>query len=173
MAVGISVCLVIFILIQFEKSFDHFHAKKDRIYRVLTEYHHADAANIFYGKGVPRALPAGVKNTFPQIEQLAPVYGDYDVQFQIPNENGEAAKKFKEEGGVFFTVPSFFDIFDFPLLAGNPATALKEPNTAILSKEIAEKYFGDWRLAMGKTIKRNNQETLKITGILQNHSCQH
>src|SRR3954465_9218804 len=53
LAVGIAVCLMIFIIIQFHSSYDNFHAKKDRIYRVLTEYHHADAPDIFYGAGVP------------------------------------------------------------------------------------------------------------------------
>ncbi len=50
LAVGIAVCMMIFIIIQFQTSFDNFHANKDRIYRVLTEYHHADDANIAYGK---------------------------------------------------------------------------------------------------------------------------
>ena len=65
LAVGIAVCVMIFIIIQFQTSFDNFHSKKDRIYRVLTEYHHADAANIFYGKGVPYPMPEGLKATFP------------------------------------------------------------------------------------------------------------
>src|SRR3982750_4900998 len=80
LAVGIAVCVMIFIIIQFQTSFDNFHSKKDRIYRVLTEYHHADAANIFYGKGVPQPLPYAVKSTFPQIDKLAIVYGEYNSQ---------------------------------------------------------------------------------------------
>ena len=74
-------------------------------------------------------------------------------------------KKFKEEQGVFFTESSLFDIFDFKWLAGSPAS-LKNINSAVLTKTIAEKYFGDWQFAMGKTIKWNNQDPLKITGIL-------
>ena len=54
LAVGIAVCLIIFIVIQFQTSFDNFHTKKDRIYRVLTEYNHAEAANT--GKDVPHEL---------------------------------------------------------------------------------------------------------------------
>ena len=59
LSVGIAVCMMIFIIIQFLTSFDNFHAKKDRVYRVLTEYHHEDGANISYGKDVPFPMTAG------------------------------------------------------------------------------------------------------------------
>src|SRR5690349_18357535 len=114
MAVGIAVCMMIFIIIQFHKSFDDFHPKKDRIYRVLTEYHHADAANISYGKDVPFPLPAGLKAAFPQIEQVAPIFASHDDQLLIPDSNGTGVKTFKEHNGLFFTEPSFFTMFDFP-----------------------------------------------------------
>ncbi len=152
MAVGIAVCMMIFIIIQFHTSFDGFHSKKDRIYRVLTEYHHADAANIPYGKNVPFPLPTGLKTAFPQLEQVAPVYSSHNDQFQVFDANGNPVKNFKEQSGVFYTNPSFFNIFDFPLLAGSYAS-LKDPNNVLLTKEIAETYFGDWKRAMGKTIK--------------------
>src|SRR6476661_1098398 len=152
LAAGIAVCMMIFIIIQFQTSFDNFHAKKDRIYRVLTEYHHADAANIAYGKGVPFPLPAGLKTTFPQLEQVAPIYASHNDQLQPLDVNGIPEKNFKEQSGVFYTEPSFFKIFDFPLLAGSYAS-LKDPNNVLLTKEIAETYFGDWKTAIGKTIK--------------------
>ena len=94
---------------------------------------------------------------------MATIYSEYNDQVLVLNENGQPVKKFKEEKGVFFTEPSFFDIFDFPLLAGNAYTALKDPIMHLLTKEIAEKYFGDWKTAMGKTIKWNNNDVLKIT----------
>jgi len=166
LALGIAICIVIFSLIRFESSFDNFHSKKDRIYRVLTEYHHADASEIFYGYGVPRPMPAALRSNFSQLEKVAPIYTEGNDQILVLNEAGEAVKKFKEEKGVFFTETSFFQIFDFPFLAGNPSTALRNPNDAILTKEIAEKYFGNWKNAMGKSIKRNNEDVLKITGIL-------
>ena len=143
--------MMIFIIIQFQTSFDNFHAKKDRIYRVLTEYHHADAATISYGKDVPFPMPAGLKTAFPQIEQVAPIFASQNDQLLIPDNNGTTVKTFKEQQGVFFTEPSFFKIFDFPLLAGS-YESLKDPNNVLLTKEIAEKYFGDWKTAMGKTI---------------------
>jgi putative ABC transport system permease protein len=165
LATGIAVCLVIFLVIRFETSFDNFHQKKDRVYRVLTEYHHADSKDIFYGRGVPFAVPGSLQSSFTQIEEVAPVYADYNVQLNIVNNNGVTERKFKEERGIFYASPAFFKIFDFPLLSGSYAS-LKDPNNALLSKESAEKYFGDWKQAIGKTIKINNRQTLKVTGVL-------
>ncbi len=165
LAVGIAVCLVMFVIIQYHTSFDNFHSKKDNIYRVLTEYHHADAADVFYGHGVPFAMPKGLKSNFPQVEKVAAIYVDHDDQILVLNDNNEPVKKFKEADGVFLTEPSFFSMFDFPLLDGSSAS-LKDPGNTLLTKEIAEKYFGSWQNAMGKTIKWNNGEMLRVTGIL-------
>jgi ABC-type antimicrobial peptide transport system permease subunit len=152
LAVGIAVCLMIFIIIQFQTSFDNFHPKKDRVYRVLTESHHADAATITYGKNVPFPMPTGLKTAFPQLEQVAPIYASHNDELQVLDGNGTPVKNFKEQSGVFYTSPSFFSMFNFPLLAGS-YESLKDPNNVLLTKEIAETYFGDWKAAMSKTIK--------------------
>lgn len=173
LAVGIAVCMTIFIIIQFQTSFDNFHSGKDRIYRVLTEYHHADAATVSYGKDVPFPMPAGLTKAFPELEQVAPVFASHDDQLLIPGDNGTTMNTFKENRGVFFTSPSFFKMFDFPLLAGS-YESLNDPNNVLLTKETAEKYFGNWKTAMGKTIKleaggyifEHGTEVLKVSGIL-------
>ena len=152
LAVGIAVCMMIFIIIQYQTSFDNFHVKKDRVYRVLTESHHADAGNVSYAKNVPFPMPAGLKAEFPQLEQIAPVYASHNDELQVLDANGTPVKNFKEQSGVFYTSPSFFSMFSFPLLAGS-YESLKDPNNVLLTKEIAETYFGDWKTAMGKTIK--------------------
>ena len=170
LAVGIAVCLAIFLIIQFELSFDNFHKNKSRIYRILTELHDADG--IRHSRGVPFPLPTAMHNDFPLLKSSA-VYSGGDDQIVIPNEtNGATLKKFKEEDGVFFVEPTFFEIFDFPLLAGD-YRSLKDPNTVIVTKETAERYFGDWRQAINKPIKINgnnfygkNNNLYKITGIL-------
>jgi len=173
LAVGIAVCLLIFIIIQYQTSFDTFHPKKDRAWRVLTEYHPAGNANITFAKSVPYPLPVALQKRFPEIETVAPVFASHNDELLIPGDNSTIIKKFKEEHGIFFTTPSFFTIFNFPLLAGSYAS-LKDPNTVLLTKEIAEKYFGDWKQAMGKTIKLqsggfmfdHSTDVLKVTGIL-------
>jgi len=171
LAVGIAVCMMIFIIIQFQTSFDNFHSKKDRIYRVLTEYHNGDAANT--GKDVPIPMPEGLRTTFAQIEQVATVWASHNDNLLIPDNNGKTIKTFKEDKGVFFTGPSFFKMFDYPLIAGS-FESLKDPNNVLLTKEIAEKYFGAWETAMGKTINlkaggslfSHGTDVLKVSGIL-------
>jgi putative ABC transport system permease protein len=152
LAVGIAVCMIIFMIIQFQTSFDNFHSKKDRIYRVLTESHHAESGTISYEKNVPFPMPAGLKTAFPQLEQVAPVYASHNDELQVLDDNGTPLKNFKEQSGVFYTSPSFFSMFHFPLLAGS-YESLKDPGNVLLTKEIAETYFGDWKTAVGKTIK--------------------
>ena len=177
LAVGIAVCLIIFIIIQFQTSFDDFHSKKDRIYRVLTEYHHADAAIVSYGKNVPFPMPEGLRKAFPQLEQITSVYASHNDELQVLDANGTPVKNFKEQSGVFYTDPSFFNIFNFPLLEGSYAS-LKDPFNVLLTKEIAETYFGEWKTAIGKNIKLTGTYSigaglfqfppivLKVSGIL-------
>ncbi len=177
MAVGIAVCLIIFIIIQFHTSFDNFHAKKDRVFRLLTENHHAGSGNVTYARNVPFPMPTALNTAFPQLEQIAPVYASHNDELQVLDNNGTATKNFKEQTGVFYTTPSFFNMFNFPLLAGS-YESLKDPNNVLLTKEIAATYFGDWQQAMGKTIKITGYysmgaglfqypaNTLKVSGVL-------
>ena len=162
---GIAVCAVMFLIIQFHSSYDNFHTKKDRIYRVLTEYHHNDSKDFFYGHAVPAAFPKALKTSFTEIEEVAPILSDQNDQVALLDAGNQITKKLKEATGIFYTNPSFFKIFDFPLLAGSYET-LKDPNNVLLTKETAEKYYGNWKAALGKTIKINNTDIVKVTGIL-------
>lgn len=164
---GIAICLIIFVLIQFHTSFDNFHTKKDRIYRLLTEYHHSDSKEIFYGKGVSWAVPQFLKQYVPNLQEVAPVFNARQEQMQVLNAEGQVIKKFKETEGVFATTPAFFRIFDFAMLQGNP-DVLKDPNVVLLSQATAERYFGDWHKAIDQSIKWNNQTTVRVAGILKN-----
>ena len=80
---------------------------------------------------------------------------------------GASVKKFKEEGDAYYAEPEFFDIFRFGWLARDPHAALAAPNTVALSRETAGKYFGDWKTAVGKSIKFNNKDVYEVTGILE------
>ncbi len=177
LAAGIAVCMIIFMIVQFQTSFDAFHSKQARIHRVLTANHSADAAKISYNKSVPFPLPTGLKTAFPRLEQVAPIYASHNDQLQVVSDDGRTVKNFKEQSGVFYTEPSFFNMFDFPLLAGTYAS-LKDPNNVLLTREIAQNYFGDWKTAIGKTIQltgsyrigaglfQSPPVALKVSGIL-------
>ena len=164
LAVGIAASLLIFLVIRFETSFDKFHSKKDRIYRVSSIYETQDGRDYAAGSSFPVA-PA-LRIDFPQIKEVANIFKKGDEQITIE----EAGQQKKFQSDVYFAEPEFFNMFEFGWLAGNSKTSLSQPSSAVLTQEIAEKYFGNWRTAIGKTFKYNNknEQVYKITGILEN-----
>lgn len=165
MAVSIAACLILFYVIDYELSFDSFHPEKDRIYRITNEVKYPEGMD--YGEGVPAPLPEAMRLDFTQLEQVATIFSVPRSQIDILDEKQKDQVEYMEDLGVFFAEPQFFNIFDFGWLHGSP-DALLEPNTAVLTQETAEKYFGDWRNAVGKNIEYRNNEILKVTGILKN-----
>jgi len=166
LAVGLATVLVIFLIVQFEYSFDNFHKNKDRIYR-LVSVPYKEGTGFNATAAVPLPVAAGLRIDYPQIEKVASIFGR-DAQITIEEGKEQEEKKFNETRSIYFAEPSFFDIFSFEWLAGDPKTALNDPNSVVLTREIAEKYFGDWRSAIGKTIKYDNKEIYQIKGILEN-----
>ena len=163
LAIGIAACLLIFLVIHFETSFDNFHSKKDRIYRVVSAS--KTPAGFSLGSGVPLPTANGLRTDF-QIKDIAAIFrygGHYTVG---NNSNGQAVKKFKEDD-AYYTEPQFFNLFDFAWLAGDKKTALSEPNTAVLTRSEANKFFGNWHDAIGKVVRYENKTDLRVTGILE------
>src|ERR1700733_2821389 len=163
LAVGIAACLLIFLVIHFETSFDNFHKKKESIYRVFTVS--KTSQGITYNSGVPMPTAEGLRLDYPNL-LVASIFKT-DKQITVPGNNPQTTKKFDEEN-LFFAEPQFFDIFDFDWLAGNKRNALTDPINVCLTQDEAEKYFGDWREAVGKTIIYENKKDLKVTGVLKN-----
>ena len=166
LVVGFAAFLLIFLVIQYEQSFDNFHAKRKNIYRVVREFG-KNSTNREYRTGVPFPVTSGLRNDLTQLANAAAVYGNNDVQVNVTSADGTVLKKFKEANGVFVAEPQFFQMFDFSLAQGDITTSLSEPNTTLLTKDIASKYFGDWKTAMGKTLNIFGKN-IKITGILNN-----
>jgi putative ABC transport system permease protein len=158
LSLGIACSILIYILVSYHLSFDDFHQKKDRVYRVVTDLH---GDEISHTPGVPPPFTKAFRNDYPFVEKAARVVS-FSELISIPNEN----KKFQEDNNVAVVEPSFFEIFDFPLLQGNINTALNEPNTAIITEKIAKKYFGNEN-AMGKIFRVDNRVDFKVTGILK------
>src|ERR1700679_708046 len=150
LAVGISASLLIFLLIRYELSIDNFHSKRDRIYRVVsTETYRTGVMQ--YDGCAPTPLADGLRHDFPQPEKVAAVWRVGDAQFGIPSPNGGRDKQVLAKE-VYFADGALFGIFDFPWLAGDPQTGLKEAYTMAISRSFAASWFGSWQNAMGKTI---------------------
>lgn len=163
LAVGIASCLLVFLVIQFERSFDTFHTKRDQIYRVVTAARTPEG--IAYNSGVPVPVAEALRKDFPYLKKVGAVVRGNDL-ITVTDKSGGAPKKFNEKNGIYFAEPSVFEILDFKWLQGNPSKALSGINTVVLTKSIAEKYFGDWKQATGKTITQENKRTLMVTGVL-------
>jgi putative ABC transport system permease protein len=128
LAVGMACCLVIFLYVRHELSFDRYHAKADRIFRVNSE----DWAP------TPPIIAPTLETDFPDLIEHA-------VRFYQPD--GGRAVQYEDrlfwEMRVSYAEPAVFDVFTYPMLRGNPETALTRPQTAVLTESAALKYFGD------------------------------
>ncbi len=162
LTLGITGAILIFLLVKFHLSFDTYHRQATAIHRLVTEFHFD---GITRNPGVPRPLGPALRQDFPQLKYVTTIQGAGDVTVAIPNAQGSMPKKFKENNALCFVEPTFFDIFDYTLLQGDNRHAFKQPNTVLITKDLAEKYFGTSN-ALGKIIRIDAKIDLKIVGIL-------
>ncbi|HTF31302.1 MAG TPA: FtsX-like permease family protein [Flavitalea sp.] len=153
LAVGVGATLLIALLIHNELNYDGYHKSKNRIYRVIT-------ANINRSNGEvtskypysPAAMSYALRTDFPQLEKVGGIFGIGGAQIYVPVAGTSAEKRFKENDGLFWSEPSFFEIFDYTWLYGN-AQRLNEPNTVVINESIARKFFDDPAKAIGKQVQ--------------------
>ena len=158
LGIGIASCLLILLYVSHEFSYDTFHSKADRIYRVSLNGKIADQ-EIFTTNTTP-PLAFTVVDEFPEVENAVRLYTHAEEVIRY----GEMVISEKK---VYFADSTFFDVFSFPLLQGDPATALTEPNSLVLTEEVARKYFGE-EPALGKTLLVDTKKIPHIvTGIVE------
>ncbi|NBB19901.1 FtsX-like permease family protein [Runella sp. CRIBMP] len=160
---ALACCLMLFLAIRYELSYDRHNANADRTYRLITynKTSEGDGRNT----GIPLPALAALRNDFPEMKhQVTMVYDLYGALVRV---NDQKANKFQEEGSVIaFIEPEYFQLFDYQWKAGNEKAALKNPNTVVLTERIAKKYFGDVD-PMGKSIKIENKMDFVVTGIVK------
>jgi len=158
LAVGLATCLLIFLYVLDELSYDKFNTRADRIYRVNNEIqfgnNHMDLAV------APALQGTTMVRDMPQVEQYTRVcwYGGFLVKKGSENLG---------EGRVGFADSTLFDVFSFPLVAGNAKTALKEYHSLVITENIARKYFNSTDV-VGKTLLINDTGNYKITAVIKN-----
>jgi len=172
LAIGLACCLLIGLYIQDELSYDQYHTKKDRIYRVLHGNKESGTAGSTerapkgsYTYEVWGNAPVGkaLKTDFPEVEEVVQFSGRSSALLKLGD------KSFQEDN-VFFADSNTLDVFSWKLLAGNPKTALVAPYSVLLTASTAKKYFGKEN-PIGKTLEGNtggraNPGTYTVTGIL-------
>ncbi len=154
---GLAIGILILLWVQDELSFDSFHKKTPNIYRM----------ELFGGTGASRQIwhqvvaPMGVfaKQQLPEVLDAV----------RITNNNFYSQYKYKDKlfGNemVVFSDPSFFNVFDFPLIEGNPAKPFTDDNSVVITKKTAEKYFGS-EDPIGKVISADDKENFTVTGVI-------
>ncbi len=156
LAVGMASYLLISRYVAFEQSYDAFNVKADRIYRI-------DCDTKTETEVLPTGLTAGptgpaIKANFPEVEQQARIhFRSFLVQ------NGE--RRF-QENNVIGADSTLFDIFTFPFIKGDPATALKYPFDCVLSESGAKKYFGSGD-PIGQSLRFDGKYTVRVTGVIK------
>jgi putative ABC transport system permease protein len=158
LSAGLATCLLILLYVWDELSYDKFHDKAERIYRV-------DSDLKFGGTDMKLAVssdPMGatLKRDYPQVEQFTRIYA---------SEGSKLIKKgteFINEPKIVYVDSTFFDVFSFPLINGNPKNALNDPNTCVISQSGAKKYFGTEDV-IGKVIETNEKVSYKITALMK------
>lgn len=168
LSLGIACALVLFLFIRYHFEFDRYHRKATQIYRVVTDLH-LDDGSVKYESGAPMALATAIKAEVPQVLDQAFMFSNFrDLSFTISVSaaGNVSGKLFAEHGNIAFADRHWFDLFDYEWLAGDPQTALQEPNEAVLTRSQAKKYFGDAN-PMGKTIRINGRADMKVTGLLK------
>jgi predicted permease len=164
LTLGITGSLILFLLIRHATSFDTFHAKRDRIYRVVTQTRGNNGND--HTAGVPAVLPEAFKNDFPEAEEVTFLSYRAGSLVTIPQAEGEP-KKYDEPRGVVFAQPNFFRIIDRKIIHGDADKGLDEPNEAIISKRWALKYFGKEE-AIGELVKFDDRE-YRITAVMEDY----
>lgn len=156
LAVGMACFLLILFYVQDESSYDKFHKDYQSIYRI-TETTYSDGSETKQASTFSAIGPA-LKNDFPELAAFSRIYIE-----ELPVSNGPS-KKFQEPNFAYAD-STFWEVFDFEMLEGNPANALNGPFSIIITESMAKKYFGEEN-AMGKVLKVDNQNDFQVTGIM-------
>ena len=150
---GITVCMMIILFVMNEFSVDGFHAKGQHIYRVMRSFDLSQPAVPYLSGPYKDALLNDFHGEIKEIVRVMPSNNLFTVNNQPYNE-----KK------VYYSDSNFFTMFSFPLLKGNPATALKDVNSVVLTESTAKRYFKD-QDPMGKILEMDKKRKLRVTGI--------
>jgi putative ABC transport system permease protein len=156
---GLTIGMVCFILIGLwvkdELSFDRFHEKKDRIFRVVNKTQGGD-----FIPSPTYALAPALKSLYPEVEEFARIWPWYGSLVTYGD------KKF-EEDNICLTDPGFFRMFTFPFIKGNPDTALKNMDSIVITESTAKKYFGNEDpIGQALNLNRENSDFI-VTGIIE------
>lgn len=159
LTVGLTAGFLIFLYVSFEMSYDNFHSKANRIYRVVADI--KTPTEVLHPGGPAWAVAPHLKLDFPEVEQAVRFAGNDNLLIRKDD------IKFMEEN-VAWVDSAFFKVFDFTLIKGDPNTAVNDPYSIVLSESSVKKYFGNQDpLGQTMTVVADNNFSVKVTGIMK------
>jgi len=168
LAIAIACALLIYLFVNDELSYDRYHSKADRIYRINRSFHSPEGVVNLHLANVAPPIGPLVKNDFGEVEVMART-----INFGIVvglEENGEI-KIANSESNLYLAEPDLFKIFDIDVTAGDASTALNRPFTVMLSEKTANRYFNSTNV-IGKRLRANNAFDLEVTGVYKDFPLQ-
>jgi putative ABC transport system permease protein len=157
LAIGMTACFLIYLYVTFELSYDSFHTKADRIYRVVADL--KTPSEVINTGGPAWAVAPNAKDEFPEVEAFVRVASN-----SLLVRKGDI--KFQEDDAVFAD-SALFKTFDFKLLKGNPSTALKDQLSIVFSETAAKKYFGNTDPIGQTLLVTGDGLPAKVTGVMK------
>lgn len=157
LAISMSVCLLVIMLIRDAYNFDLFHPQGERVYRILTDARRKAGGQESYASS-PYPVGMALSGNFSGVEAWSPLVRSFNGAFRT------SRKELNMEG--FFAGSDFFKVFGFRLAQGDPATALAEPQSVVLTHETAERFFKT-EDPLGQILENNWTGSLKVTGVLE------
>ena len=171
LAIGICVCIVIYLIGRYELSFDNFHPDVNRIYRIVGDVRDKDGNVVFLNS--PLREEAGIEHLIAGFETRT-AFHVFGSTISVPSENGRGMQAFnnRQEGSyalsTILTGPDFFRLFPHQWLAGSPSV-LDRPGRIVLAESVARKYFGADRIdrILGRTVIYDDSLMLTVAGIVR------
>ncbi len=163
LSIGMACFILIALIIRGELKVDKFHERADRIYRVIRL---DDLGGENHRVALTQApLAAALKRDFPEVEKTAcfNYYGQVLIKLKDKTINQDF---------ISFAEPDFFEIFSYTFLAGTPETALSQSHSAVLTEDVAEKFFGT-EDPLGKILHIREMPDVMVTAIIKNHKYSH
>lgn len=159
---GLACCLILFLAIRYELSYDRHNAHADRTFRLVQNWQNAQGVG--RNPGIPLPTLAAMRTDFPEMKTNVTMI--HELSNVVVRANTPSQNKFEEPGGVVaFAEPEYFRLFDYAWRRGSAETSLRNPNTVVLTERMAQKYFGTAN-ALGKSLRVNNHLDFTVTGIV-------
>lgn len=168
LAIGISAALVIYLIVQFEFSFEQFRKDGDRIYRVVSDITFPGDVK-FKNSGVPMPMPAAVRTDITGIEMATHFVTANQPKVAVPFTGSQSPAIFKKQTNIVYADEFYFSMFEYDWVAGSKQTAMKDPFQVVLTEERAKAYFGnlDYNNIIGRQIIYDDSIKTTVSGIIK------